>query len=116
MPGGFRRCVLDDPGRLTLWANRQGGFGVRCPRTGQPVVEAFSAAWAEARRTDDEGVRVPCPACGGEHALSDLRFRPEAAFGRWALVVAEVDAPALADGAPARWPALSGMVTVLRRG
>ena len=42
--GGFRRLWLDLPGRLTLYANQQGGYYVRCPATGQGIALAFSEA------------------------------------------------------------------------
>lgn len=113
--GGFRGWRLDRPDRLTLYANRQGGFGVRCPVHDAPIVPAFVAAWSRSRERDEVPV-VPCPACGETHPGAALRFRPDAAFGRWALQLWGVETAALAPGAAARWPGLAAMVTVPRRG
>jgi len=87
--GGFARIYVDDPGRETLYANRLGGFRVRCPETGANVVPAFASAMSAWR---EGGVRriEPCPACGGGHDLAELELQPPGAFGRWAWVVADV--------------------------
>ncbi len=111
----FHTWRLDQPGQLTLWANRQGGFSVSCPTCGANLVSSFVPAWEAGRRV---GVlpRLPCPACGQERRLDALSFRPAAAFATWAVELADVAGPDLAPGARARWPELAAMVVVLRRG
>jgi hypothetical protein len=83
--GGFSRLRVDRPGRLTLYANGQGGFRVACPATGGGIAPAFRAAVSAWRSLGAERA-VRCPACGGAHPLEALVFSPPAAFGRWAFV------------------------------
>lgn len=83
-PGGFRRLRVDRPGRLALYANRQGGFHVRCPACKAQVAREMSAAWS--RRLG----AVACPACHQDTELAALEYRPPAAFARFALELSDV--------------------------
>ncbi|MEZ4240849.1 MAG: hypothetical protein R3F59_32770 [Myxococcota bacterium] len=115
----FARLRLEDPGRIVLWANRQGGFRVSCPIVGAPVREPWEAALT-AWRTGDarpDAVRFRCPACGAEHALTEVGAAPPLAFAPWGLVTADVGGPDLAPGAlAAAEAALGPLAAVLRRG
>ena len=99
--GGFSRLSLDLPGRVGFYANQLGGFRVRCPETGEPIVPAFNLAMADLRRGGPRSLH--CPSCGQRHALEGLAFLPEAAFARGALILADaggaVVQPLLAEGA-----------------
>lgn len=108
--GAFRRWRVDAPGGLALWANRQGGFSVRCPTTDVPVIEAFVPRWEATRGGPGPLPTLPCPACGAAHPLDGLAFRPPAAFGTSALLLLDLDDGAVhpPDGAAVR--------VVLRRG
>ncbi|MBW1881271.1 MAG: hypothetical protein JRJ84_23190, partial [Deltaproteobacteria bacterium] len=44
VPGGFRNTRLDEPGTMTLYANQQGGFRVKCPVCGANAVPDFQIA------------------------------------------------------------------------
>src|SRR5689334_20649341 len=60
--GTFARIRVDDPGREVLYANRQGGFQVRCPVGGEPIVRAFEAAvtrWRASEPGARQGPRFP---------------------------------------------------------
>lgn len=86
--GGFARVRLDRPERPTLYANRLGGFRVRCPIDGGFVVADFARAVSAWRAGGP--ATLSCPACGGVHPFDALGFEPPAAFGPWALEVADV--------------------------
>jgi hypothetical protein len=91
--GHFARVRLDRPvsdGSPTLYANRTGGFRVRCPDTGGNLVPAFSRALSE-RRAGHGSASLTCPHCGASHPLDRLDFAPPAAFGHWALEVADIE-------------------------
>ncbi len=113
--GGFSRWRLDDPGRVTLYANRQGGFRVRCPVQGASVVPAFSKAVTAWRAGGAREMR--CSGCGSRHPLEALDFAPPAAFARLALVFSNAEDGALTDQG-ARWCAelLGPHRVVVRRG
>ena len=85
--GSFARVRVDDPGRIVLYANQQGGFRVTCPDEGRNVVPAFSAALTAWKRG---GPRSMSCSCGRSHALERLSYEPDAAFGSAALIVANV--------------------------
>lgn len=109
--GGFERWRVDRRGGAALWANRQGGFTVRCPDTDEPVVRAFVAEWERHRGSAGPLPELACPACGGRHPLDALTFRPPARFAPWALALvraasAEVQLP----------PAPFGLSVVRSRG
>jgi hypothetical protein len=118
IPGGFARLWLDDPGVIGFWANRQGGFTVRCPATDAPLVEAFSRALAAWRAgVPGQPPEVACASCGSAHPADALVFRPEAAFGPWALVTGHAQAAELSEEGRARAEvALGSCAVVLRRG
>lgn len=112
--GGFRRLWLDDPGRLTLYANQQGGFRVSCPRGGANLAAEFSAALQRWREGADRG--LPCPACGAWHALEAIPLSPPGAFARWAVVFSDVGSLELREDAEqALIAALGPLRPVLRR-
>lgn len=89
--GGFARLRVDDPGRTTLYANRQGGFRVQCPVDGSNIADSFArqvTAWRSG------GPRaLTCPACGAAHALEEVAAQPPLAFADLAVVTADADAP-----------------------
>lgn len=83
--GGVRRVRAVEEPVVRFVANRQGGFRVRCPRTGENVVGAFSDALERWRAGGPR--RLQCP-CGVVHDLDQLDFAPGAGFGRsWAELV-----------------------------
>ncbi len=83
--GGGAGWGLDQPGKAVLYANRQGGFHVRCPACAAPLARAFGVAVGRWRAG---GAReVACGACGTSHDLDGLDFRPPAAVASFALVI-----------------------------
>lgn len=106
--GGFRRFWLDDPGRVALWANQQGGFQVRCPTTGANAAMDFTRGVEAWRRGAPR--RAIC-ACGEVHPLEDFTLRPPGGFARFALVFADVGS---LDLDPAARAELSSAVGPLR--
>lgn len=87
--GSFARLRLDRPDGVAFYANRQGGFRVACPGMGTSLVAAFSAAMTAWRAG---GARqLTCPACHEVHRLDGLIFQPPAAFGRWAIEIADIE-------------------------
>jgi hypothetical protein len=115
VPGGFARARVETSERARLYANQLGGFGVSCPTTGTSIVAAFSAAWTAWREARGPRV-VSCPACGAEHDLSSVAFRPQALVGRWVLVLADVGHASLTPaGAEALELLLGPTRTALRR-
>ena len=88
--GGIDRIWLDQPGKLILYANNQGGFRVHCPTTNQPVAREFSKALTKWRQ--ETGPRsMPCPACGHTHDLDALQVAPPIQFANGALVFSGVN-------------------------
>lgn len=83
-PGGFRRLRVDRPGRLALYANRQGGFHVRCPDCQSSVVAEMSRAWSKRQPS------LVCRSCAQETGLPDLTYLPPAAYARFALELSQV--------------------------
>lgn len=69
-------------------SNRQGGFHVRCPRTGEGIARPFARA-VEAWRAGGAR-RLDCP-CGQAHDLAELAFDPPAAFARDWIELHDVD-------------------------
>jgi endogenous inhibitor of DNA gyrase (YacG/DUF329 family) len=112
--GGFERIWISLPGKVTLYANQQGGYRVACPRCQAPLVAEFARAH---ERYKEGGPRaLDCPACGARVALEDLRFAPEAAFGRFAIALSDVHSLDLEPAAKAEIEAAFGKVrNVLRR-
>lgn len=87
VPGGFDCLRLDDPGRVSLYANQQGGFQVRCPATAANAAAAFGRG-VEAWRAG--GPReADCPRCQRPHALEDYELRPPGGFARFAVIFAD---------------------------
>lgn len=113
VPRGLRGVRLDRPGRRVLYANQQGGFQVRCPRTDAPIVSAFSRAMAGWREGGDAALE--CSACGGQHARVELVFRPPAAFGAFALVVVDAGASTPTESGAAWIEAALGPFVVVGR-
>ena len=114
MAGGFARIRIDDPGRVTLYANQQGGFRVRCPECGGNLVPAFQRALTRFRRGGPR--RCRCDGCGADLPLEALEFQPPAAFARISLVTMDAGNASLTAEA-ARWVAraLGPWRVVLRR-
>jgi hypothetical protein len=94
--GGFQRLWLDLPGRLTLYANQQGGYYVRCPVRGDNIVPAFSSAVSAWRAGG--AFSLSCPACGDDHPLNTVTLSPPGVFGWGAVVFSDVGSLSLADG------------------
>ena len=86
--GGYRSVRIDRPPEPTLYANRQGGFRVSCPATGESIVPGFSKALSAWRSGGPAAVRQ-CPACGAEHPFDALHTAPLAAVGRGAVVLVD---------------------------
>jgi hypothetical protein len=112
--GGFRAARLEVLDRARLFANQQGGFAVACPACGAPVVRAFEAAVRGWR--DATGPRaLACPACGAVTALEALAFRPDAAFARTVLHLADVGAAEVRPDAREAIAAAWGAIRVVGR-
>ncbi|MBX2801604.1 MAG: hypothetical protein KTR31_28260 [Myxococcales bacterium] len=90
MPEGFARLRLDLPDAPTLYANRQGGFRVRCPDRGDVVTADFARALSEWRSGGPR--QFACSACGQDHPLEAADGRPAFAIGSLALVAADAGA------------------------
>lgn len=115
VPGGVARVRVDRPDGVVLYANRQGGFRVGCPRCAANLVPAFSAAMRSWRAGGPRA--CACPACRVDLPLESLEFAPAAAFGRTAMVFHDVAAPTLTDAARADLDeAVGTWRIVLRRG
>ena len=97
-------------GATKLYANRLGGFRVRCPSCGGNLVPAFSRVW---RDHPDPSTAVDCPTCGARPPLRELAFAPPAAFGSAALVLVDVAEPAVAAPIVAAWSLLGAAPTVI---
>jgi hypothetical protein len=100
MSGQFARIRLDEPGAVTLYANRLGGFRVACPTTRASIVPAFGRAMHALRAGGERVLR--CPSCGSEHALEELAFAPPAAFASLAVITADAGAAVPDDEVRAR--------------
>lgn len=111
--GGFVRVRREEGACPHFVANGQGGFQVRCPRTGAPVVEGFGSALTAWR--DGGPRRLDCPACGEVHDLARLDFRPPAAFAWGVLHLADVGAAHLEEEAEAALSAVLGPIRVIAR-
>lgn len=116
LPGGFDRVWISLPrGGPALFANQQGGYRAQCPGGGAIITGAFARAlqaWVE--KTGP--FALSCPACGGEHALPEVRLAPPGAFGRFAIVFSDVSALDISAAAREEMEDVFGsMGTVLRR-
>ncbi|MFT4624105.1 MAG: hypothetical protein ACI8PZ_002764 [Myxococcota bacterium] len=112
--GDFARVQVDRPGRMTLYANRQGGFRVACPSCGANLVPPFMAAITSWRAGGPR--ECACSACTRSHPLETLDFKPAAAFGMCAVVFFDVGSAALLPAAVAELTeAIGPGCTVLRR-
>ena len=107
LKGGYRSVRIDRPEHPTLYANRQGGFRVACPATGQTVVPAFSKALG-AWRGGGQPELAGCPACGGDHAFDALDTAPLAAVGRAAVVLVDAGSVKLTEAGQAQLTELIG--------
>ncbi|MCB9685909.1 MAG: hypothetical protein H6735_12780 [Alphaproteobacteria bacterium] len=118
VPDGFSRAGLELPdGEVGFWANRQGGFTVRCPVDDTPVVAAFARAHEAWRARTGPPPPVACTACGATHRADELVFRPEVAWGPFALVFGQVGSAAATPEEVERVTrALGPCAVVLRRG
>ena len=114
LQAGFQRLRLDHPPQPTLYANRIGGFQVRCPVQGVSIVPSFGAAMTAWRAGGD--AKLHCPACQRWHGFEDLAYRPDAALGPWAVAIEGVDALELRPDAWAEAAEVMGPIRrVLRR-
>lgn len=111
MPEGFAGLRLDTPGRVALYANRQGGFRVDCPVTGELITPAFAEAWQRARGIDrpDQHALV-CPSCGHTHTLAETVGRPSFRFASLALQTIDAETLVPAPAAIERLTAVLGPV------
>ena len=109
VPGGFARLWFDAPGRVTLFANQQGGFRVTCPTQATNIAVAFSAAVESWRAGGPRA--LTCPACGARHPLEDATLAPPGAFARYAVVFADARS---ADPTPEARGALEAALGPLR--
>jgi hypothetical protein len=112
--GGFVAARLHVEARPRLWANQLGGFQVRCPTGGEPVISAFTKAIGAWR---DGGPRVlsACPACGALHPLEALDYRPPAAFAQLAVELIDVADGGLRPEAERLWASHGGLIRVIGR-
>ena len=85
--GGFRRVWLDVPGYMALYANQQGGYYVRCPKTQGTIARAFSAAVQTWRAGGEREMR--CPECEQVHPLEAVVLAPPGAFAMGAVVFSD---------------------------
>jgi hypothetical protein len=112
--GGFHRAQADDYVDVRFVSNGQGGFAVACPVDGHNIVPVFNPA-LEAWRAGGPRT-LACP-CGRRHDLAALRFRPDAAFVRGALLLVDVaDAVPTAAALALAHDIYGGARVVLRRG
>ncbi len=63
------------------------GLWLKCPGCGASVLESFGRATRSERGSPGP---VDCEACGFRGSVEDLLYRPPAAWGAWAFVVADV--------------------------
>ena len=75
----FANLRFDDPGRPTLYANRQGGFHVRCP-----------CGAGLGARFQPHG-RTVCTTCERSLRWNDVEARPPLGVARAAIVLVDVD-------------------------
>ena len=113
--GGFARAWAEVYDRERFFANRQGGFRVRCPTGGGNVVPSFNPAMT-AWRTRDGSRRLVCPSCGQVHDLAELDYLPPAGFARGVVVVSEAEASAFSTAGLAALGPLGPGRLVWRRG
>ena len=111
---GFARLWLDQPARMMLYANQQGGFRVTCPGNGENIAAEFGAALVRWRAGAPRSVR--CPACGEVHPLEGCVLAPPGAFASSAIVFSDVGGVTLTRRARADLKAAIGaFVVVVRR-
>jgi hypothetical protein len=111
--GGFERVWLDQPGRMLLYANQQGGFRVHCPVNNDNIAGLFGRALVAWKAGAARALR--CSACGEEHPLETCELRPPGAFGRSAVVFSDVEGIALSAEASEVLADTLGPVHVLLR-
>ena len=91
--GGFERVWLDQPGRMLLYANQQGGFRVHCPVNKDNIAGTFGRALVAWKGGAARALR--CSACGEQHQLETCELRPPGAFACSAIVFSDVEGTAL---------------------
>ena len=111
--GGFKRISMDQPGRLHLYANHQGGYRVHCGVCQNLITSVFSSALTSTRSGGPHNLR--CPYCDANQALEDLDFRPLAAFALWGLVIADVESLQLEQDAMVEAEKFLGELRVILR-
>jgi hypothetical protein len=102
---GFAGVRVERPDRARFYHSGLGGLRVQCPQTNHAIIQPFVAAIGSWRAGGD-GV-FSCQECQQTHALSDLNYRPNAAFGERAIAFLDVQcarfsgvAQNLLDGLP----------------
>ena len=78
---GFGRVRADQRDRPGLYANQQGGFRASCPSCSDNAVPALHRALGRSE------VEVQCGPCGWVGHVSELDYRPAAAWGQAALAI-----------------------------
>lgn len=91
--GGFERVWLDQPGRMLLYANQQGGFRVHCPVNKDNIAGLFGRALVAWK--GGAARALGCSACGEQHLLETCELRPPGAFACSAIVFSDVEGIAL---------------------
>jgi len=111
--GGFARIWLDQPTRMVLYANQQGGFRVRCPVDDQSIAGAYGRALKAWR--GGAARELVCPSCTQTHALDDCVLVPTGAFGSSAIVLSDVGTIELTERVHADLQAAIGPFRVVMR-
>lgn len=103
---GYASVRLDRPAVPAFYANRQGGFRVRCPACAESLVQTFGRAMSVWRTGG--GSAVSCPACAATFDLESLHFAPHAAFGAGAVVLVDVGSMRLTPWGRERFESIIG--------
>lgn len=103
---GYAGLRLDRPAAPAFYANRQGGFGVRCPACAESLVQTFGRAMSAWRTGGPR--HISCPACAVISDLGSLHFAPHAAFGGGAVVLVDVGSMRLTPWGVERFESILG--------
>ncbi len=112
--GGAGTVRLDLPQGRAIYGNIAGGFRVFCPADGGAIAKPFAGA-VERWKAGGPFMLSGCPSCGGDHALDAIDCRPVVAFGRGAVVFADIGGADLLPAGRAWAEALLGPVHVVLR-
>ncbi len=112
--GGHGLVRLEGDGPLRFLANRQGGFRVYCPVSGENVVGAFVVALTAWRAGGPRTLQCPC---GTPHDLTTLAYAPPAGFAAsWILIPDVASAELTPEAVRIAKEVLGEVRVVLRRG